>query len=166
MTILRPRLPGYVLCFALLAALASGSASAATCGGLPNPILVTATGVAFGLYSPGANAPARSNGTVTVTCTITIGATLPSFTIALSAGTYGTFTQRKMGFGTARLNYNLYTTDALGTIWGDGTTPSATQSYTASALALTSFTVYGSLAIHQFASLGVFADGITVTVTY
>ncbi len=161
----RPRPFVYGLCLALLAW--TMPASAASCGGGLNPILVIASGVAFGLYSPGAKTAATSNGTVNVACTVALGATLPTFTIALSAGTYGTFTQRKMGFGAARLNYNLYTTAALSTVWGDGTTPSVTQSYVASSgLALITFNVYGSLATHQFASLGLYGDSIMVTVSY
>ncbi|MEJ0025032.1 MAG: spore coat protein U domain-containing protein [Rhizomicrobium sp.] len=159
------RMFGYLLGATLLAA--PMPAAAAACGTGLNPILVLATGVSFGLYSPGAAAATPSNGTVTVTCTVVLASTLPSFTIALSAGTNGTFNQRKMAFGAARLNYNLYTTASLGTIWGDGTTPTATQAYAASTgLSLTTFTAYGSLAARQFATPGLYTDGITVTVTY
>ncbi|MEI9989182.1 MAG: spore coat protein U domain-containing protein [Rhizomicrobium sp.] len=151
----------------LLAATAPQRASAGACGVALNPVLVLASGVSFGLYSPGAATAATSSGTITVTCTVVLGSTLPSFSVALSAGTNGTFAQRKMAFGTARLNYNLYTSPALTTIWGDGTTPTMTQSYAASGgLALTTFTVYGSVPTHQFSALGLFGDGITVTVTY
>ncbi len=156
---------GCLLGLALLAA--PTPAGAAACGTGLNPILMLATGVAFGLYSPGAAAATSSNGTVTVTCSVVLASTLPSFTVALSAGTNGTFGQRKMAFGTARLNYNLYTTAAYSTIWGDGTTPTATQAYAASSgLSLTTFTAYGSLAPRQFTTPGFYTDGITVTVTY
>ncbi|MEJ0043411.1 MAG: spore coat protein U domain-containing protein [Rhizomicrobium sp.] len=159
---------GYLLGFALLAAAAPTPAAAVLCGTVLNPVVATATGVAFGMYSPGAAAATLSNGTVTVSCTSTLLSTLPSFTIALSAGTNGTFSQRKMAFGTARLNYNIYTTAAHGTIWGDGTTPTATQTYSSSlGLAQTQFTTYGSVAAHQFVAPGIsYTDGITVTVTY
>ncbi len=72
-----------------------------------------------------------------------------------------------MAFVTARLNYNLYTTAARDTIWGDGTTPTVTQTYTTSSgIALTTFTAYGSITAGQFATPGLYTDGITVTVTY
>jgi len=156
---------GYSVGLAILAV--ATPAAAATCGTLVNPILVTATAVAFGLYSPGAAAATSSNGTVTVTCTITLASTLPSFTIALSDGANGTFSQRKMAFLGARLNYNIYTTASRSTIWGDGTTSTATQSYSSSsALPTTAFTAYGSLTARQFVGTGLYTDGITVTVTY
>ncbi len=156
---------GYLLVFALL--VAPTPAAAILCGTILNPLVATGTTVAFGMYSPGAAAPTWSNGTVTVTCASTLLSTMPSFTIALSAGTYGTFSQRKMAFGTARLNYNIYTTASYGTIWGDGTTPTATQAYTASlGFAQTTFTAFGSLAARQFVTPGMYSDSITITVTY
>jgi spore coat protein U-like protein len=149
---------------ALLAA--TGPACAAACGTGLNPILVTATGVGFGLYSPGASTGTKSNGTVTVACTVTLGATLPNFTVALSAGAGG-FAPRKMGFGAARLNYNLYTSASDTTVWGDGTASTMTQPYLASQdLASAPFTAYGVVAPGQFVTPGLYTDGITVTVTY
>jgi len=153
-------------CGALALLAMAGPASAAACGTGLNPILVTATAVAFGLYSPGASSGTGSNGTVTVSCTVTLGATLPSFTVALSAGAGG-FSPRQMSFGAARLNYNLYTTPSHATVWGDGTGVTATQAYASSAgLASTIFTAYGLVPFHQFVAAGLYSDGITVTVTY
>jgi spore coat protein U-like protein len=142
-------------------------ASAATCGGALNPVLIVATPVVFGLYSPGLGSAATINGTVAVTCTVVLATTLPSFTIALSASPNGHINPRQMAFGGATLNYNLYTTASYATIWGDGTSPTVTQSYTASSgLSLTSFTAFGSIPAHQFATPGLYTDTITVTVTY
>ncbi len=158
---------GTLLGFVLLIAAVPTPAAALLCGTGLNPVVVVASGVSFGMYSPGGAADTPSNGTVTVSCTVTLASTVPSFTIGLSAGTNGTFAQRKMAFGTARLNYNLYTTAARGTIWGDGTTPGMTQAYTTSSgIALTTFTAYGTLTARQLATPGLYTDGITVTVTF
>jgi spore coat protein U-like protein len=151
----------------LVAAATSDPASAAPCGTGLNPILVTATTVAFGLYSPSAAVGTTSNGTVTVACTVILGATLPSFTVALSAGTNGQFAPRQLNFGSARLNYNLYTSASYATVWGDGGGLTATQSYASSqALASTAFTAYGVIPPSQFVAAGLYSDEITVTVTY
>src|SRR5262249_49233127 len=117
------------LSIAVLVALAT-PAGAATCGGL-NPILVVATPVGFGLYQPGSPGATNANGTVTVTCTVTLGASLPGFTIALSPSTTGDLVPRKMSFGTARLGYNIYTTSGYATVWGDGSAGTQTESYSA-----------------------------------
>jgi len=154
-------------CAILALLVTAGPASAAACGTGLNPILVTATAVAFGLYSPSASSGAASNGTVTVACTTPVGATLPSFTIALSAGTAGQFAPRHLSFGGASLNYNLYTAPSHATVWGDGTGVTVTQSYASGAArASTIFTAYGLVPPDQFTAAGMYADGITVTVTY
>jgi spore coat protein U-like protein len=162
---LRPVL-GY-LCGVLALIATTGSVSAAACGTGLNPIVVAATAVAFGLYSPGAASGATSNGTVTVACTTPVGATLPDFTIALSAGTTGQFAPRRLTFGGATLNYNIYTSPSFVTVWGDGSGATLTQPYASgAALASTTFTAYGLVPPHQFVAAGMYTDAITVTVTY
>jgi spore coat protein U-like protein len=151
----------------LLFGLGTLPAHAATCGGILNPILVVATPMVFGLYQPGSASATPANGTVTVSCTVTLGASLPGFTIALSPSTTGDIAPRKMSFGTARLGYDIYTTNGYGTVWGDGTGGSQTQTYSAGrGLGTVPYTAYGSIPAHEFATPGAYLDGITVTVTY
>ena len=82
----------------------------------------TAAALAFGNYTPGTGT-LTGNTTIAVKCTKTT-----PFTVALNVGSTAgdTFVQRLMGSGVNTLQYNLYTTAALGTIFGDGTGATAT----------------------------------------
>lgn len=135
---------------------------------------VTATNLGFGNYTPGGGA-LTSTSTVSVLCT-----NGTSFTTALNAGstTGGTVAQRLMAEsgGSGTLQYNLYTTAAHSTVWGDGTSSSVTQAGTGAGMAAAdaqSLTVYGQLpdnAANQAAPVTgattAYSDTITVTVTY
>lgn len=151
--------------FAVLVALIATPASAGTCGGILNPVLVTTTGIGFGLYSPGSASDTHANGTINVTCTVTLGNGLPNFTIALGGSATNQFNPRVMTFLTSTLNYNLFTTSSYSTIWGDGTAPTQTQSYSSGA-GSTAFTVYGQIPNHQFVPLGLYSDSVQVVVTF
>lgn len=126
--------------------------------------LATASAVAFGSYNAGSPSDSTANGTVTVSCSLVIES-LPPLTIALSAGTSGSFSTRKLAFGGSNLNYNLFTSPAFTSIWGDGTAGTVTESYTAGAHSVT-LTVYGRLTKSQFVAPGPYSDSITVTVTF
>jgi|GEM_PF-1168270 len=82
----------------------------------------TAAALAFGNYTPGTGT-LTGNTTIAVKCTKTT-----PFTVALNVGSTAgdTFVQRLMGSGVNTLQYNLYTTAALGTVFGDGTGATAT----------------------------------------
>jgi spore coat protein U-like protein len=157
---------------AAAAVAAAGSASAATVTttfGVTATVLktcsVAANPLGFGNYTPGSGALA-ANTTVNVKCTK--GTT---FTVALNGGTTtgGTISQRLMSNGTDTLQYNLYTTAAFATLFGDGTTGNTmpgTGTGVATAVALT---VFGSLpdnATNQNVSTGAYSDTVNVTVTY
>src|SRR5215475_4533257 len=79
----------------------------------------TATALAFGTYTPGAGA-LTGNSTISVKCTKNT-----PYTVALNAGatTGDAYTQRIMAGtpATNTLQYNLYTTAAFATVFGDGT---------------------------------------------
>lgn len=130
--------------------------------------LVAANALAFGTYAAG-------GGNVDVSSTLSVRCTKnTAYTVALNAGTTtgGTLAQRLMGNGTDTLQYNLYTSAARTTVWGDGTASSATVPGTGAGLAAgnaVTHTVYGRLtdsAANQAASAGSYSDTITVTVTY
>jgi len=127
---------------------------------------VAATTLAFGNYTPGGGNVTGSSA-VNVKCTKTT-----PFTAALNGGTTvgGTVAQRLMNSAGNTLQYNLYTTNAYGTVWGDGSGTSATQAGAGLGLATAvPFTVYGQLpdnATNQGAVPGAYTDTITVTVTY
>lgn len=151
---------------------AAGSASAATVTttfGVTATVLktcaVAANPLAFGNYTPGSGA-LSANTTVNVKCTK--GTT---FSVALNGGTTtgGTIAQRLMSNGTDTLQYNLYTTAAFATVFGDGTTGATmpgTGTGVATAVALTVFGNLPDNATNQNVSTGAYADTINVTVTY
>ncbi|MFM2287330.1 MAG: hypothetical protein RL684_473 [Pseudomonadota bacterium] len=158
---------------AVAALAAAGSASALTATStfqvtatVQKVCSVSAATLAFGNYTPGAGA-VNANTTLNVKCTK--GTT---FTVALDKGTTtgGTITQRLMTAGGAdTLQYNLYTTAAFATLFGDGTT-GVTQPGTGTGLATNvALTVFGNLpdsAANQAVTPGSYADLIGVTVTY
>ena len=151
---------------------AAGSASAATATttfGVTATVLktcsVAANPLGFGSYTPGAGA-LSANTTVNVKCTK--GTT---FTVALNGGTTtgGTIGQRLMSNGTDTLQYNLYTTAAFATVFGDGTTGSTMPGTGTGIATAVAVTVFGNLpdnATNQNVSTGAYSDTINVTVTY
>jgi spore coat protein U-like protein len=157
---------------AAAAVAAAGSASAATATttfGVTATVLktcsVAANPLGFGNYTPGSGALA-ANTTVNVKCTK--GTT---FSVALNGGTTtgGTISQRLMSNGTDTLQYNLYTTAAFATLFGDGTTGSTMPGTGTGIATAVAVTVFGSLpdnATNQNVSTGAYSDTINVTVTY
>ena len=134
---------------------------------LASTCTVSANPLSFGTYQPGQGSASAST-TLAVRCTR--GA---PFSVALNAGIGGgSVSQRLMSMGAARLQYNLYTTAAHTTVWGDGTQSTATVSGVGrgftSAAAITQ-TVYGQVPdspANVDLAPGLYSDTITVTVTY
>ena len=126
----------------------------------------TAAALPFGAYTPGAGA-LSANSSISVKCTKNT-----PYTVALNAGTTtgGAFTQRLMASGANTLQYNLYTTAALATIFGDGTGGTGTVPGTGLGVATANTVqVFGQVpdnATNQAAIPGAYSDTITVTVTY
>ena len=95
-----------------------------------------------------------------------------AFTVALNAGstTGDAYAQRLMGSGANTLQYNLFTTAALATIFGDGTGGTGTIGGTGLGVATANTVqVFGQVpdsATNQAAVPGSYSDTITVTVTY
>lgn len=127
---------------------------------------VSATNLNFGNYTPGGGA-ATSASTVGVTCT-----NMTPYTVYLSVGTTtgASFAQRLMANGSNTLQYNLYTSNAYTTVWGDTTGGTGDEAGTGAGLATTqNYTVYGQLpdsATNQTAAPLAYTDTITVTVNY
>ncbi len=141
---------------------------AAACGGVLNPILMVPLPILFSAYHPTSNGDLTGNGTITVTCTVTLGSTLPDFTLGISAGGANSFTPRKMAFLTSTINYNIFTSGAYDTVWGDGTSSTMLQSYNHNdGLAAKSFTAFGMIPKHQYVLPGgPYLDALTVTISY
>lgn len=131
-----------------------------------------ATAVAFGSYDP-FGAAVNATGNVRVTCSALLNLGTINYTIALDKGTYSAgFDPRQMGSGANRLNYNLYTSNSYGTIWGDGSPGTATVDGAITLLILLSSVsadhpVYGQIPGSQTTTqVGSYSDTIFVTVTY
>jgi spore coat protein U-like protein len=124
---------------------------------------VTATGVAFGTWSP---SPSTVTGTITVGCK---GASSASYTVSLSTGS-GTYATRLMRSGSKTLSYNLYTSAALSNIWGNATQGtsrvSGSMTIPGSQTVTRSHTIYGKVASSPQPGVGSYSDTITVSVIY
>jgi spore coat protein U-like protein len=152
--------------------IASGTAAAATktttfgVSAVVNPnCLVSAQALAFGGY----DGTAEKTGTSDITVRCSAGT---PYAVSLSSGG-GTFAQRLLsGSGSNTLQYNLFTTLAANTIWGDGSTGTGTVPGTGAGMGMPNaqvHTVFGELpdnAFNQAAPAGSYNDTITVTVTY
>lgn len=138
----------------------SGNAGAYTC-------TVAATGVNFGVYNPLAATPDDATGTVTLTCNLLVGL-FTSWTVALSTGN-GSYSPRLLKNGVNSLSYNLYTSAAYSSVWGDGsgsTTLLSDQALLVIGANINTYTVYGRISAGQDAAAGSYLDTIVVTVDY
>lgn len=121
---------------------------------------VAAQPLAFGNYSPSVQSTASTS--LIIACTAGT-----AFNVGLDAGSGSgaTVSSRLMtGLGNATLGYNLYTTSALSTAWGD-TINSNTVNSSGTGLPQT-LTVYGRIPAGQNVPPGLYADVVTVTLTY
>ncbi len=125
---------------------------------------VTATDLIFGNYSSVSATPADTTSTVTAICTAGI-----AYTLAADPGTGAGATEaaRSMtGIVTGgALNYLMYTNAGHTTLWGDGTLGTTTFGGTA-ALVPQNYTVFGRAPALQHPAAGLYADLVTVTLTF
>ncbi|WP_211854797.1 Csu type fimbrial protein [Plastoroseomonas hellenica] len=122
---------------------------------------VTVAPVSFGTYLPFSATPDDATGSVRVACTNFAG----GYTIALGSGG-GTIPARRMASGSATLLYQLYTTAARTTIWGNGTGGSVMVSGSCLVVCSQTYSVYGRIPARQAARPGTYVDTIVVTVTF
>jgi spore coat protein U-like protein len=140
------------------------------CGsGLPfaSAVIVSATDLSFGNYTPASNALASAD--VSVRCGALGIDLLPSFTVSLTALNGTNPMARYLDKVGTHLAYNVHTNSSYSnaTIWGDGTNGSVIQSYSALLLlGSIHFTAWGKLSAGQYVAAGLYTDKITVTVSY
>ncbi len=131
----------------------------------------TTTALVFPGYNPIASSTSSIAGNVQVKCGGAAGLLIP-YNIALSQGIGASFTARQMGNGGARLSYNVYTSAARTSLWGDGTgsTSLVNGSITLDLAGLSpavDHPVYGFIPSGQFTvAPGTYSDSLTVTLTY
>ncbi len=154
----------------IAAAFAAAPASASTVGGTLNTsatvtanCTVSTSALAFGNVNTISGSNVDGTGGLTVTCT---SGTAWAASAGAGAGTGATLAARKMTAGANLLGYNLYTSSAYTTVWGDGTGSTATIGGTGSGSAQ-AVTVYGRVAAGQTTvPAGSYADTVAVTITY
>jgi len=152
----------------VLCAFAGTARAAADCS-------ITAVSVNFGAYDPIVTSPDDSVGTVTVTCRYISGnAERVNYAVMLSNGMNGTSAAtRRMGAGTARLGYNVFTDPARTQVWGNGTggTVIASGSMTigpgvGNGTQTVTQSVYGRIPQLQDAVPGTYNDTLVLTLTF
>jgi spore coat protein U-like protein len=134
---------------------AAGRASAAS--------TVAANNLDFGTYVPGATIALAGTTTINVFCS-----TGTLYSVAANVGsTGGLFSGRVLASGLNLLAYNIYTSAAHLTIWGDGTQLTGIISGIGLGLLTNSSnTVYGLIPIAQDLPAGTYTSTVTVTVSY
>ncbi len=123
--------------------------------------IVIANPLAFGNYDPTIATPTDANTTVLVTCTF---GTPYNVGLNTGPGTGATVATGKMTSGSNLLGYSLYQDVARTTVWGQ-TIGTDTMTGTGTGLPQT-FNVRGRIPAQQTAPNGIYADTITVSVTY
>jgi len=117
------------------------------------------TGVDFGSYDVFSNAALDSTGNIDVNCPSGVG-----YSIELSEGG-GTQTQRVMGSGVHRLNYNLYIAANRAVVWGDATSGTVTVNGTGIGGSVNHW-VYGRILALQNVHPGSYSDIIIVELNF
>lgn len=157
---LRYWLPG-----ALVSAMPAVLHAAANC-------TISATGPAFGTYSPANTSPTVANGSVTANCTWTGGgSTRVNIVANYSPGNSGSYPNRWMLSGANRLNYNIYFESNFQTVRGNGTggTQAGSATLTVSSgnrNASVVGTLFGRIPAQQDVVPGNYTDTIIITMTY
>jgi len=145
-------------------------ASASTVGGTLNTsatvtanCTVSTSALAFGNVDSTSASNVDASGGLTITCT---NGSAWTASAGVGAGTGASYATRKMTAGANLLNYNIYTSAARTTVWGDGTGSTATIGGTGTGTGQ-SVTVYGRVAGGQTGvPIGSYADTVAVTITY
>ena len=117
------------------------------------------TGVNFGSYDVFSNSALDTTGNIDVNCPSGVG-----YSIELSEGG-GTHTQRVMGSGAHRLNYNLYTAANRAVVWGDATSGTVTVNGTGIGVNV-NHGVYGRIPALQNVHAGSYSDIIIVELNF
>lgn len=106
----------------------------------------------------------HANGSVSVTCTMS-----DNYTITLGTGSTSgaTLTDRRMqGPGSNVAHYELYTSSAYSTIWGDGVSGGTGNVTGVGNATQQTHTVYGQVQAQTTPALGSYSDAVIVTVNY
>ena len=158
-------------------AIRSAAALALLAAHAPAQATVTCNGanasLNLGIYGSLNATPVDSSGSFVVSCRRTPGGPGNSATITVSIGpsaTSGSVATRQAGSGANRLNYNLYTTAARATVWGQtpptDTVTQGTGVIPQNATVPVTFTIFGRIDALQDVPAGAYADQLVVPVTF
>lgn len=154
----------------LISALGATSVDAATTTG---SLVVSATvlkacligggTLAFGSYDPSSSTAATATTTVVLTCTPGT-----SYDIGMSAGggTGATVALRYLTLGANKLGYKLFQDAGYLTNWGNTVGTDTLHATTSATLVTNTINIYGEIPVNEAAPVGVYADTVTMTVTY
>jgi spore coat protein U-like protein len=115
-------------------------------------------GIAFGTYDPFSAVPLDAQARLRIRCPRN---TAPRVT--LSRGSSTTYAARELRSGAEVLLYNLFTTAARTTIWGDGTQGSV---FIDAPRGNSNRNIFGRIPAGQDPAVGAYTDTITVTLIY
>ena len=120
--------------------------------------------MAFAPYTAGGG-PVTGSATIIVKCSSGL-----AFKVALGPGATpsGSISQRLLSNGSQSLQYNLYTTSDLSSIWGDGTTGVTLSGMASSEGLATSLTVFAEVpdsAMNRLATPGTYSGLVTADVS-
>jgi spore coat protein U-like protein len=116
--------------------------------------------LSFGNYNPTSASALDVDGSFTVSCTT---GTAP--VVGLGLGLNPTGSTRRMISGLQFLTYEIYKESGRSNVWGDSGGNTVTLAAAPSILPQT-INVYGRIPANQSASTGVFADTVSITLTF
>jgi spore coat protein U-like protein len=130
---------------------------------------VSATPIPFGTYDPASTSPREVTGTITVTCLVLVVGLEVSWTLSLDDGLGNGFTPRRMLNGANTLDYNIFTSAAYGTIWGNGSPGTATVSdsqFLIVGVTHNDYTMHARIPALQDVRPGSYGDSVVVSILY
>jgi len=164
------RLAASAVAVGLMSALGATSADAATTTGslvvsatVLKACLISGGTLAFGNYDPSSSTPNNASTTVTLTCTPGT-----SYNIGMDAGggTGATVTLRYLSLSSNKLGYKLFQDAGRSTNWGNTVGTDTLHATTSASSVTNTINIYGEIPVNEAAAVGVYADTVTMTVTY
>ncbi len=118
--------------------------------------------VAFGPYDPLLGVARDANGSVTYSCQ----GGWDVITLTLSRGSSSTFNPRTLVSGVNTLGYNLFTTAARTTIWGDGSSGTVVRQILTLSNGQMVVPIYGRIPGGQNPKVGSYSDTVVITIIF
>jgi spore coat protein U-like protein len=151
------------ICLPAPAIAGTASGSLATSATVTANCTVSTSALAFGNVDSTSASNVDATGGLTITCT---NGSAWAASAGVGGGSGASYADRRMTAGGNLLSYNIYTSAARTTVWGDGTGSTATLGGTGTGSAQ-SVTVYGRVGGGQSTvPIGSYADTVSVTITY